>query len=135
MTLFFCLDDNQGMLFNNRRQSRDRAVLRDMAAQLTGPLMIDPMSEKMMLRHQIPYLPAPEAPEEIDPSAQYFVEEARPEDLLKLADRVVLYRWNRVYPADRYFEAALPEEGFSLAEVREFPGHSHETITREVYVR
>ena len=30
MTLYFCLDDHNGMLFNHRRQSRDAAVLEDM---------------------------------------------------------------------------------------------------------
>ena len=32
MTLYLCLDDRGGMLFNNRRQSRDAALLADMAA-------------------------------------------------------------------------------------------------------
>ena len=30
MTVFICLDDKNGMLFNHRRQSRDKAVIEDM---------------------------------------------------------------------------------------------------------
>ena len=30
MTIFVCIDDKNGMLFNHRRQSRDEAVLKDM---------------------------------------------------------------------------------------------------------
>lgn len=134
MTLFFCLDDRNGLSFNNRRQSRDRAVLADMASQLTGVLLVDPMSEKMMIRHDIPY---EIVTEEALPAegTQYFAEQRSPESLLPLAKKVVIYRWNRVYPADRYLETPLQEQGFSLTEVSQFPGHSHDTITREVYVR
>ena len=35
MTVFICLDDNRGMLFHRRRQSRDKAVKEDML-QLAG---------------------------------------------------------------------------------------------------
>lgn len=134
MTLFFCLDDRNGLSFNNRRQSRDRAVLADMASQLTGVLLVDPMSEKMMIRHDIPYeiLTEETLPAE---DAQYFVEQRPLDGLLPLAKKVVIYRWNQIYPADRHLEIPLQEAGFSLSEVAQFPGYSHETITREVYVR
>ena len=29
MKIFICLDDNNGMMFNGRRQSRDEAVVKD----------------------------------------------------------------------------------------------------------
>lgn len=134
MTLLFCLDDRNGLSFHNRRQSRDRAVLADIVSQLTGVLLVDPMSEKMMLRHEIPY---EIVTEEMLPAedALYFMEQRSPESLLPQAKKVVIYRWNRVYPADRYLEIPLQEAGFSLTEVSQFPGYSHETITREVYVR
>ena len=135
MTLFLCLDDRNGMRFNNRRQSRDRSVLEDIAAQLTAPLFIDSLSERMIARHEIPYAIAPEDASQLPEQAQYFVEFRDPALFLKRADRVVLYRWNRLYPADTYLEVSLLEEGFSLIETREFPGHSHETITREVYAK
>ena len=54
------------------------------------------------------------------------------EEVLQKAERIVLYRWNRAYPADVKF--TMPK-GFTLKESREFAGSSHEKITREEYTR
>ena len=46
MDVFVCLDDRNGMLFNHRRQSRDREVIQDMLDSLDGkPLYIRPYSQ------------------------------------------------------------------------------------------
>lgn len=135
MTLYFCLDDRGGMQFNHRRQSRDEAVLEDIRSRLTGELLIDPMSQKMVEQAQIPNcVVLPEITGDMA-DLHYFVEDRTPGEWVGLASTVVCYRWNRHYPADRYFDLDLTELGFSLAETSEFPGNSHETITREVYVK
>ena len=57
-------------------------------------------------------------------------------DLAPLADRLeglVLYRWNRAYPADR--RLGLDPGAFRLVRRTDFPGSSHEKITEEVYTR
>ena len=46
MNIIVCIDDNQGMLFNKRRQSRDVKVLEDIAT-LTDTLWISSFSEKL----------------------------------------------------------------------------------------
>ena len=44
--IIVCLDDNGGMLFNNRRQSRDRVVCEDVVKNLNGEkLFISPFSQ------------------------------------------------------------------------------------------
>ena len=135
MTVYFCLDERSGLSFNRRRQSRDSAVLADIASRLTGELLIDPISCPLVQQAQIPYCIAlPELTEKL-PGVHYFVEQRQPGDWVSLADRVVLYRWNRHYPADRWFDLDLTSMGFVLAETAEFPGTSHETITREVYAK
>ena len=48
MTVYLCLDDRGGLLFNKRRQSRDAVLLADMAAGLEGKLYIDRFSEKLI---------------------------------------------------------------------------------------
>ena len=135
MTLYFCLDDRGGMLFNHRRQSRDAAVLEDIRSHITGDLWVDPMSAKLMERAQIPYTYAPEEITEPLENIHFFVEARQPGDWIGLADAVVLYRWNRHYPGDLYFDADLTAMGFVLQETVDFPGKSHENITREVYVK
>lgn len=47
--------------------------------------------------------------------------------------RQSLFRWNRVYPADQYFDRSLLTCGWTLRETEEFPGFSHAKITKEVY--
>ena len=135
MTLYFCLDDRGGMLFNHRRQSRDGAVLEDIRGLATGELWIDPMSRKLLDRAGIPCTEVPEdLPEDLE-GRHYFVESRPAGEWISLAERVVIYRWNRHYPGDQYFDVDLSALGFALAETTEFPGSSHEKITREVYVK
>ena len=135
MTLYFCLDDRGGMLFNHRRQSRDAAVLEDIRSRVTGDLLVDPFSAKLMERAQIPFAYAPEEITESIADGHFLVEARQPGQWVNFADTVVLYRWNRHYPADLYFDIDLTAMGFVLQETMDFPGKSHENITREVYVK
>lgn len=135
MTLYFCLDDRNGLGFNGRRQSRDAAVLADIQSRLDGELLIDPLSLAMVREAGIPCCIAlPDLPPEL-PGCHYFVEQREPGGWIAGARQVVLYRWNRHYPADRWFTVDLEALGFRLQETGEFPGNSHEKITREVYAR
>ena len=129
MTLYICLDDKNGLRFNRRRQSRDAVLLEDIRSQLTGSLLVDPFSEKLIREAGIPYVLPPETAED------FFCEDVPEEALLEQCKKVVLYRWNRHYPADVRWDPDLEERGFSLTETMEFPGKSHEKITREVYVK
>ena len=48
MTVFVCLDDNNGMLFCGRRQSRDRVITQDILTQCEGSrLWMDEYSRKL----------------------------------------------------------------------------------------
>ena len=129
MTLYICLDDRNGLRFNNRRQSRDAALLEDIRSRITGKLRIEPFSEKLIREAEIPYALPPEAAEDL------FLENIPPEEVLNRCEKVVLYRWNRHYPSDVRWNPDLTERGFALMETAEFPGRSHEKITREVYVK
>jgi len=134
MTLMICVDDRQGMAFNRRRQSRDSAVCRDMLALAEGlPIHMNPRSEKLFQGMEGDFRPAENFAEAVGEGEFCFLELQPAGDLATRAKRLILYRWNRHYPADLYFE--IPGEGWRLDEITEFPGTSHENITREVYVR
>lgn len=128
MTVYVCLDDRNGMLFNNRRQSRDGRVLEDIRACVPEVLTIDCFSEKFLAASEIPFVIGEPAP-----GVHFFLENRSASELLPMAETVVIYRWNRVYPADFRFDGDL--SGFTLQASEEFPGKSHERITKEVYVR
>lgn len=131
LSVYVCLDDRGGMLFNGRRQSRDSRVFEDIRREISVELLIDPFSESLCRRSKIPYRllegPLPE-------NGDFFLESRDPMEAAA-AQRIVIYRWGRVYPADVRWELDLQEAGFCLVERSEFPGTSHERICREVYAR
>lgn len=129
MTLYICLDDRNGLQFNHRRQSRDSAVLEDIRSRIRDKLLIEAFSEKLIREAEIPYVLPPDTAED------FFAEDIPSEEVLKSTKKIVVYRWNRHYPADIRWEPDWQAMGFLLAETAEFPGTSHETITREVYER
>ena len=61
-----------------------------------------------------------------------FVEDRSVKPYETRIEQVILYRWNRAYPADLYWD--LPLDGWTLERREEFPGYSHKIITKEVYV-
>lgn len=133
MTLIFCIDNNFGLMFNKRRQSRDRVVLEDIKNCFTGEkICISQYSEKLFKEADIDYTVCDNFAE---CDGIYFVEDKYNPDLLTVADEVILYHWGRVYPADLKFDMALVSANFALAESTVFKGSSHDEIKKERYVR
>ena len=48
-------------------------------------------------------------------------------------ESIILFQWNRSYPADFHFPADILSHGWTMTESEEFEGSSHEKIIREVY--
>ena len=127
MTLILWSGKNGEMMFNHRRCSRDRAVIEDIlsmyaptnlcvsaysASLFDGACVIYDLAEakeKVLFLEDLPLLPA-----------------------LEQAQKIIVYRFDRTYPADVRLE--IPQS-FSLTESLNFPGFSHDKITREVYVK
>ena len=116
-------------MFNHRRQSQDRLVRRDML-RLCGerPLAVSPYTARQFAPEDS--ITVTEEPGEGD---TFFLEDLPPQPFLERAEKLVLYHWNRAYPGD--VRIVLPPQGWKLEEQTEFPGYSHEKITREVYTR
>ena len=136
MHIIVCLDDRNGMAFNHRRQSRDRLVIKDICEVADGrPLWMNKTSAALFdtaacaanVHVAEDFLTA--APDD----ALCFVEDQPLSPVHLRINRLTIYRWNRHYPADLHFD--LPLAAWQLLETCEFPGHSHEKITREDYVR
>ena len=133
MTLIFCVDDNFGLMFNKRRQSRDSAVLDDIKNCFAGEkILISEYSEKLFNGAGVDYIVC-ESFENQD--GIYFIEDKYSPDLLSLANEVILYHWGKVYPADTKFDIELLGADFTLAEQSVFKGTSHNEIKKEVYTR
>ena len=134
MTIILCLDDENGFMFNRRRQSRDREVLADVAAlSKETTLRVAPYSAPLFAGMCEPQV-SDDFLEAAAAGDVCFAEDRDVTPFLPKAQRIVLYRWNRRYPADVRFDTALLD-AFRLTERTDFPGYSHESITREVYDR
>lgn len=132
MILSVCVDDKGGMMFNRRRQSRDRRQQEDLLQWCADrKLWIDsysaPLFEGAGACVTGSFL------EQAGAGEICFVENRSVAAFSEKIETVVLYRWNRTYPADLWFD--LDMTAFVLTETSEFPGTSHETITREIYQR
>lgn len=134
MILIVCLDDNGGMAFNRRRQSKDSAVRRRILELTRGKrLLMTPYSKKQFEE------------ENGIIADENFLENAQTEDYCfaevsslsafeKDAEKIIAYRWNRVYPADVKLDIDL-QNGWEMVSSTDFEGSSHEKITEEVYER
>jgi hypothetical protein len=128
MKLIVCLDDNKGMMFNKRRQSRDRALIENVIELCKGKkIYTNKYSAKLFPENTA------EICEDIGDvgNAYCFAEDFTVNE--EYADEIIVYKWNRIYPADTYFNIDI--ENWSLIETVDFEGSSHEKITREIYRR
>lgn len=128
MKLIVCLDNKNGMLFNKRRQSRDRILIENMLEMCKGELLYaNGYSARLFPENSVEVI---ENPDEIQDGFCFAENFLVNEDDV---EEIIVYKWNRAYPADTYFNIDL--NSWNLAESLDFEGSSHEKITRERYVR
>ncbi len=136
MTLVFCMDDRQGMMFGGRRQSRDRVLLEDLTELSQGHrLLMNKYSDKMFASFGFHCQTADDNFLNLADEEDFcFVEDTNKIPDFDRVSRIIIYRWNRHYPSDLRFDHSLLS-GFILQETKVFQGNSHDEITREVYIR
>lgn len=135
MNVIVCLDDKNGMMFNRRRQSRDRAVRARIAALTAGQVLRMAPCSAEQFGEEIPGVRVgDDFLENTGPGEYCFVENAPLAPWTEQIERLIVFRWNRVYPADVRLDLELPG-AWHLARTEDFPGYSHEKITMEVYER
>ncbi len=128
MKLIVCLDDNKGMMFNKRRQSRDKILIENMIDFCKGEkLYTNEYSAKLFPENSVEIM---ENPAEVE-NGYCFAENFTVDE--EKVEEIIVYKWNRVYPADTYFNIDLGK--WNLAETVDIEGSSHGKITRERYVR
>ena len=122
------------MAFNGRRQSRDREVIADIARLTEGQrLYVSEYSEKLFLESGCEYTVSASMLCEAERGEYCFVEADSLQPFSERIEEIVIYRWNRRYPADIFFDVDLEKEGFSMVGREEFCGSSHEKITKEIF--
>ncbi len=133
MKIILCLDQNGGMLFNRRRQSRDRNVISDIEALIgTDTLYIHPYSKTLFSKSVISTDISEDFLSKAGESDFCFTEKSTLAEFADDITELIIYRWNRIYPADVYIDID-PHTVSAKPEITEFKGYSHEIITKEVY--
>ena len=161
--IIVCVDNRMGISFNHRRVSRDRVVAGDILEMVRGNVLwMAPGAEKLFEeilkvkeKEDDGGKKEQECKEKTQDTGELKAEKMWKIDLDFLTKagaeefcfvegenlagyegkitEIVLYRWNRDYPADLFFEVDLSK--WELEERKEFSGYSHEKITREIYSR
>lgn len=137
MILIVAVDEDKGMMFNRRRQSKDR-VLRERILSLAkgGKLWMNAYTRRQFPEDaQGEILVDEEFLEKAGPGDYCFLENIPAAPYEDRIEKIILFWWNRKYPSDTWFDIDLEGGGWKLSETREFSGSSHEKITEEVYVR
>lgn len=135
MTVIVCLDNANGMMFNHRRQSRDANVVKDILKTINGAsLLIAPYSESLFSQAECSVSISESFLADADAKDYCFVENKSVAEFKEKISRLVIYKWNRDYPADFYFDIDYASD-YKLETTLDFGGTSHEKITKEVYVR
>ena len=152
MILVVCVDDQWGMSFNGRRQSRDKAQRRHLIEMAEGaPIWMNEYTGRLFRADG--YLPddTPDAdyrerqvPADIRVADDYLRQAGRREyafaemedvsDLMDRVEGVIVYKWGRQYASDRLFPRKVLKK-FKLAGSETFKGTSHENISCVRYRR
>lgn len=127
MIITACVDDRMGLRFCKRRLSKDAALRARLLALSGGELRMSGYSAKQFetaVYAGDDYLSAASTGD------WCFCEDTAYLDHAANIEKIVLFKWNRTYPADEHF--TFPGE-WKLVSAEDFPGNSHEKLTMEVY--
>lgn len=135
MIIIVCLDDNNGLMFNHRRQSQDSKIREDI-------IQYSRNSNLWMNQYSIKQFNHQEKLENLMIDKDFltkagekdfcFVEDQNLQPYISKIEKLVVYRWNREYPADFYFDIDINDNNWKLIDQKNFIGTSH-SITKEIY--
>ena len=132
MILIACVDDKNGMMSNFRRQSRDKLVIENICEMVGDKkLWVNEYSKKMFEAEKVNLFVSNQDFFEAELDEYCFTENVIPTKIENDITKVILYYWNREYPADQYFDLELND--WILESEIEFEGSSHEKITRKIF--
>ena len=129
-----CVDEFGGMLFNGRRQSRDRVLISDLL-DFAGDkkIIINDFSLSLFKDYLDRIILSPSPLNEAGENAVCFIENLPLADYKDKIETLVIYRWNREYPSDKKLDVSPEALGLKLISSSDFVGSSHKKITKEIY--
>ena len=101
MIIILCLDNNNGMMFNDRRQSQDRG-LREYIAEMTKgeKVYMNAYTEKLYEEINDPVV-CEDLLHKAGKGETCIVENLPLKPVIDQIEEIVIFRWNKVYPSDQ----------------------------------
>ncbi len=132
MKIIICLDNNNGLMFNNRRQSKDSKVIENIFETIgSANLYINDFSADIFADRNV--IKCNDFLEKCQKDDYCFVENTDFEKYIDKINTIIIYRWNRSYPFDKKLNTGFLIS-FHLENSTDFAGTSHGKITREEYL-
>ena len=124
MKIIVIIDEENGILFNNRRVSKDRYIIDDILNSYKK-IYIDEFSSDLIdgIICNI---------NDTKDDNYYLIENIDIKDY-KNIDEIIIYNFNRLYPSDFKFEFDL--SNYYIRGTSSFEGYSHDKITKTIYKR
>lgn len=133
MIVIMCLDKNNGIRFNNRRQSKDREVIADIVKKYANKtIWMNEYSEELFEEYDN-FLKCVDEDYLLnaDKMDYCFVESREVIGYMKDVKEIIVYRWDKVYPSDEIIEL----NGYKIEKIQEIKGYSHDVIQKEFYIK
>lgn len=148
MKIIICLDMNNGIRFNKRRQSKDREVIYDILRNYGDSKIWMTSYSKEMFDESIMLLEDKEESQNLlaliernvmvdeecldkaDKMDYCFIESDIVNKYTDEIKEVIVYRWDKIYPQDERFDIEVDR----INNIKELKGYSHDIISRETYL-
>lgn len=131
MTVFVATDDNFGTLFNSRRVSRDSEVIKRIM-EMANKISVSEYSAPLFADYDGVIVSN-------DPFSgkceNVFVEKEKLLPHISEIEKIVLFKWGKVYPSDTFLDVIPDERSRTLVKREEFSGSSHDKITMEIWTK
>lgn len=135
MKIIVCVDNENGLSFNGRRQSRDPEVYARIGSHVgTNKLWVSPSAAGLFSGIHDTIVDADYLTKAGD-NDYCFVEFDSLLDIEDQISEVVVFHWNRHYPADRFLDIEVDCLPWTNAMTETFQGQAHDELTMEVFVR
>lgn len=131
MNIIICIGQKKELLFNKRRVSRDREIIKRIIQLTNEPIYMTEYSAKLFTEYQSNIIITAN-PLEDTPRGRYCFIEQDIDIQRDEIEQIVVFCWNKRYPADTYL--TFPLADLKLIDTEEFAGYSHERITKERYL-
>lgn len=132
MNIIVCVDKDNGMLFNNRRLSKDKILCEKILEITSSSKLLMNEYTKSLFENSENIIVDNNFLQNANLGDFCFIENIDINEYDQI-EQVYIFNWNRKYPADRFFNLNL--SNFKKIKTENFAGNSHEKITLEIYTR